>query len=204
MRSATADVAAVVIRSAISPISVLRAESSGASRGNLMSMTASTLPEVIHEIGPSCVDIYCRWSMLTPSIRSRACHRIELGICGKLHAYAHHASPLAILEVLLSRTPYTLRFVQAEETIIELPDDVLRRKEVIAQPLLPEFPYVCAEDGSSKWAEAGWLIHRDKEIFQLERLEFKIALLRDVAEGSRIERVLRVPSYEPSVWWDIH
>ena len=72
IRSATDDreVVAVDITSAISP-SIKSRESSLTSRGNLMSRTASTLPDVSHEKGPSSIVVACRWSMLTPSIRNR-------------------------------------------------------------------------------------------------------------------------------------
>lgn len=60
IRSMTADVAAVVMASAISPMSTFKVDSSGRSRGNLMSITASTFPEVIQEKGPSSVVIACR------------------------------------------------------------------------------------------------------------------------------------------------
>jgi hypothetical protein len=61
----------VDIASAISPRITLKGRSSWGSRGNLMSRTASTFPDVIQEMGPSVVVVPCRWSMLTPSIRIR-------------------------------------------------------------------------------------------------------------------------------------
>jgi hypothetical protein len=38
----------------------------------------------------------------------------------------HHSRPIAILEIHFSRTSDTLWFVQAEQTIVELPNDVFR------------------------------------------------------------------------------
>ena len=57
IRSATAVTAAVEIASAISPMIAFRGMSSEGSRGNLMSRTASTFPDVIQDMGPSCVVI---------------------------------------------------------------------------------------------------------------------------------------------------
>ena len=50
----------VVMASAISPKMVLKGNLLCGSRGNLMSRTASTFPEVIHDIGPSIVVEFCR------------------------------------------------------------------------------------------------------------------------------------------------
>ena len=66
----------VEMASAISPRMALRGWSSE-SRGKLISRTASTFPDVIHEIGPSVVVEFCRWSMLTPSMRNRVYRKIS-------------------------------------------------------------------------------------------------------------------------------
>lgn len=78
-----------------------------------------------------------------------------------------HSRPFSVFEILLRSSTNTLRCVETEETVIELPHNVLRRQEIIKHPLLAERFHVCAEDRSRIRTEVPRLVHRNENIFQL-------------------------------------
>lgn len=68
-------------------------------------------------------------------------HQNRLQIENREDKY-YHPRPFAIFEILVSSSADALRFVQTEQTVIELPYDVLRTQEVIEEPLFSECPNV--------------------------------------------------------------
>ena len=89
--------------------------------------------------------------------------------------------------------------MEAEETVVVLSDDILRTEEVVERPLLAERPNIRTEDGCGKRAEIARLVHGDQEVLDLQRLEFKIARLGEMAERCGVERVVWVPGDRTSV-----
>ena len=83
--------------------------------------------------------------------------------------------------------------MEAEKTVVVLPDDVLRAQEVVERPLLAERPDVRAEDGRGERPEVARLVDGDEEVLDLERLELEVAWARYVAERRGVERVVWVP-----------
>ena len=80
---------------------------------------------------------------------------------------SNHTRPLAVLEILLRCPTDTLRFVETEQTVIELSHDVLCREEVIEHPLLAESLDVCTEDRSCIRAEFTRLVYRNQDVLEL-------------------------------------
>ena len=90
--------------------------------------------------------------------------------------------------------------MEAEKTVVVLPDDVLRAQEVVERPLLAECPDVSTENGSRERTEVSWLIYGDKEVLNLQGLELEIAGLGGMAELGGVERVVWVPSDRAAIF----
>lgn len=113
---------------------------------------------------------------------------------------AYHTAPLSIFQVFVRRPADALGLVQAEQAVVELPDNVLRAEEVIESPLLPECTDVCAKDGCGVWPEVARLVHSDEQVFDLQRLKLEIARLGFVSECRWVERVFWVPCHRAPVY----
>jgi len=99
----------------------------------------------------------------------------------------HHRRPTTIFSVLLIRSPHTLRTVQTEQAVVKLSYDTPRLHKVIEQPLLAQRANIRAENREGIRTKTSWLIYGDKDVLQHKRLEFKIALLGNVAKRGGIE-----------------
>lgn len=80
---------------------------------------------------------------------------------------AHHSLPRGILAVSFHRAAYTLRPMDAKQAVVELSHHVIRRDEIIENPLLPKLSKIRREDGRREGSEV-WLVNRNKDVFQLQ------------------------------------
>lgn len=79
-----------------------------------------------------------------------------------------HSSPFPVFQISLRRPADALWLMQAEETVIELTDDVVCAQKVVEKPLLPESLDIRVKDGGSVRPEAAGLIYSDQNIFEVE------------------------------------
>ena len=87
----------------------------------------------------------------------------------------YHSDPITVIQVFLVRPTDALRFMQAEQTVVELANNIFSAQEIVKQPSLAESADVSSEDGRCVRSEVAWLVHGDQDILELEALKFKIS-----------------------------
>ena len=77
--------------------------------------------------------------------------------------------------------------MQTEQAVVKLSYDTPRLHKVIEQPLLAQRANIRAENREGIRSKPSWLIYGDENVLQHQRLEFKIALLGNVAKRGGIK-----------------
>lgn len=74
---------------------------------------------------------------------------------------------MSIFKIFFCGAAHALRFVQTEETIVELADYALCGEKIVEQPLLTQAPKLCTENGCRVWSKLCWLVDCNQDVLQL-------------------------------------
>jgi len=73
----------------------------------------------------------------------------------------YHSDPITVIQVFLIRPTDTLWFMQAEQAVVELANNILSAQEIVKQPPFAESADVSSEDGRCVRSEVAWLVYGD-------------------------------------------
>lgn len=131
---------------------------------------------------------------MTPSMRILAYSNKPCCTCRREYQQVtYHSRPLPIFKVLFCRPPDTLRFVQTEKAVVELPNHIFRRQKVVKKKLLSQCAHVSSKNRRSIWPEFPRLINGDKDVFKLKRFQLEVSRTSEVAEGRWIKGIFWIP-----------